>query len=63
MKTFLNKVVVITGAASGFGKEIALKSAEKGMKLVLADIQIEKLKSLAFHLKKMVRKLYIVNVM
>jgi NAD(P)-dependent dehydrogenase (short-subunit alcohol dehydrogenase family) len=32
------KVAVITGAASGFGREFALKGAALGMKLVLADI-------------------------
>ena len=38
MKQFLNKVAVITGAASGFGKAFALHGAALGMKLVLADI-------------------------
>mmetsp|Transcript_58081 Transcript_58081/g.131605 ORF Transcript_58081/g.131605 Transcript_58081/m.131605 type:complete len:329 (+) Transcript_58081:58-1044(+) len=32
------KVVVITGAASGLGKACALKCAERGMKVVLCDI-------------------------
>lgn len=33
-----DKVAVITGAASGFGREFALICAEQGMKLVLADV-------------------------
>ena len=39
MHTFENKVAVITGAASGFGREFANIGARLGMKLVLADVQ------------------------
>ena len=39
MKNFLDKVVVITGAASGLGREFANTAAGLGMKLVLADVQ------------------------
>ncbi len=39
MKNFSGKVAVITGAASGFGREFAISGAAEGMKLVLADIQ------------------------
>lgn len=39
MKDFSNKVAVITGGASGFGKEFARIAADLGMKLVLADVQ------------------------
>ncbi|MBO3273942.1 SDR family oxidoreductase [Pseudomonas schmalbachii] len=39
MKEFNGRVAVITGAASGFGKEFARIGASLGMKLVLADIQ------------------------
>ncbi|UDM49080.1 SDR family oxidoreductase [Cupriavidus sp. MP-37] len=39
MKDFSNKVAVITGGASGFGKEFARLAADLGMKLVLADVQ------------------------
>lgn len=39
MKQFQNKVAVITGAASGLGKEFAKTGAALGMKLVLADVQ------------------------
>ena len=38
MKTFSGRVAVITGAASGIGKAIALHAARQGMKLVLADL-------------------------
>lgn len=39
MKTFSGRVAVITGAASGFGREFALLGAKLGMKLVMADVQ------------------------
>ncbi len=39
MKTLENRVAVITGAASGLGREFALLGAKYGMKLVLADVQ------------------------
>lgn len=43
MKELRDKVAVITGAASGFGRELARLGAKRGMKLVLADIQLEAL--------------------
>lgn len=39
MKDFRGKVAVITGAASGLGREFANTAASLGMKLVLADVQ------------------------
>jgi NAD(P)-dependent dehydrogenase (short-subunit alcohol dehydrogenase family) len=39
MKTFQDKVAVITGGASGLGREIALKAHALGMQLMLADVQ------------------------
>jgi NAD(P)-dependent dehydrogenase (short-subunit alcohol dehydrogenase family) len=44
MKDFNGKVVVITGAASGLGREFANVAAGLGMKLVLADVQVDALK-------------------
>jgi len=38
MKDLQGKVAVITGAASGFGRELAILCAGEGMKLALADI-------------------------
>ena len=43
MKDLNNKVAVITGAAEGIGKAIAVAAAAQGMKLVLADISASKL--------------------
>lgn len=43
MKNFKDKVAVITGGASGFGREFATIGARLGMKLVLADVQQEAL--------------------
>ncbi len=50
MKEFRGKVAVITGAASGFGREFALLGAKLGMKLVLADVQKEALDATAAEL-------------
>jgi NAD(P)-dependent dehydrogenase (short-subunit alcohol dehydrogenase family) len=39
MKDFKDKVAVITGGASGLGREFANQAGERGMHLVLADVQ------------------------
>lgn len=47
MSEFQDKVVLITGAASGFGKLLAERMAAKGAKLFLTDINEAKLESVA----------------
>ncbi len=44
MKDFQGKVAVVTGAASGIGHALAEKSAQEGMKVVLADVEERALK-------------------
>jgi NAD(P)-dependent dehydrogenase (short-subunit alcohol dehydrogenase family) len=39
MKTFKDRVAVVTGGASGIGRAMAMKFAREGMKVVLADIE------------------------
>lgn len=39
--TLQGKVALITGAASGIGKEIALEYAKKGAKIVIADLNLD----------------------
>jgi NAD(P)-dependent dehydrogenase (short-subunit alcohol dehydrogenase family) len=51
MKTFKDKVAVVTGAASGIGKGMAQTFVEAGMKVVLADIDEERLKKTTASLK------------
>ncbi|PFG03243.1 3-hydroxybutyrate dehydrogenase [Bacillus sp. es.036] len=46
------KVVVITGAASGIGKELARVFAENGAKVVLSDLDEDKVKRAAAELKE-----------
>jgi NAD(P)-dependent dehydrogenase (short-subunit alcohol dehydrogenase family) len=52
MKKFKDKVAVITGAASGIGFGLAQAAAERGMKLVLADIEPAALEHAAVELEK-----------
>ncbi len=35
-----NKIAIVTGAASGIGREIALRYAQEGAKVVIADLAI-----------------------
>ena len=51
MKTFRDRVVVITGGASGLGREFANVAAREGMKLVLADVQRDALERAAEELR------------
>lgn len=51
MKDFQGKVAVITGAASGIGRALAEKSAQEGMKVVLADVEAGALKQAEVELK------------
>ena len=51
MKTFKDKVAVVTGAASGIGRGMVENFVEAGMKVVLADINEELLKSTVKSLK------------
>ncbi len=46
------KVVVITGAASGIGKELARVFAENGARVVLSDLDEEKVKQTSSELKE-----------
>lgn len=51
MKHFQQRVAVITGAASGFGREFARRGAQLGMRLVLADVQPAALEKAATELR------------
>ena len=44
MKSFKNKVVVITGAGKGIGENVALSYAREGAKLAIIDRNAEDLK-------------------
>lgn len=50
MDNFNDKVIVVTGAASGIGKGIAQTFAGEGAKLILTDVEEDRLASLAMEL-------------
>lgn len=47
-----DKVALITGAASGIGKEIALEYAKEGAKVVIADLALDAAKATADEINK-----------
>ncbi|HEX4987075.1 MAG TPA: SDR family oxidoreductase [Burkholderiales bacterium] len=47
MKTFKDRVAVVTGGASGLGRAMATRFAREGMKVVLADIEERALEATA----------------
>ena len=49
---FKNKVVLITGASSGIGKETAIEFAKKGSNIILVARREDKLEQVATQLKK-----------
>ncbi len=49
--SFEGKVAIITGAAQGIGRAVALEFAERGADLVLADIQSAKVESVAAEIR------------
>jgi NAD(P)-dependent dehydrogenase (short-subunit alcohol dehydrogenase family) len=51
MRTLTGKVAVVTGAASGLGRAMALRFAREGMHLVLADVEQAPLEEVAAELR------------
>ena len=50
MKDLRGRTAVITGAASGLGREFARRAHAEGMQLVLADVEVEPLNALVAEL-------------
>ena len=49
--SFEGKTAIITGAAQGIGRAVALEFAERGANLLLADIQSAKVESVAAEIR------------
>ncbi|TVZ57130.1 butyryl-CoA dehydrogenase [Lutibacter sp. Hel_I_33_5] len=56
MKNFKDKIVVVTGAASGMGKAYALEFAKLGAKLALCDFNFEDLQKVALTVESIIGK-------
>ncbi|MHA2355912.1 MAG: SDR family NAD(P)-dependent oxidoreductase, partial [Candidatus Thorarchaeota archaeon] len=52
IKDFEGKVAVVTGAASGIGRSLATAFVNRGMKVILADINKDALEEVAKELGK-----------
>jgi short-subunit dehydrogenase len=53
MRNLENKVVLITGASSGFGEDAALLFAKEGCKVILAARRIDRLQNLATKIQEL----------
>jgi NAD(P)-dependent dehydrogenase (short-subunit alcohol dehydrogenase family) len=56
IKDFKDKIVVVTGAANGIGKALALGCAKRGANLVVNDIHGDEVKEVAEEIRAMGRK-------
>lgn len=52
MSRFTGRVAIVTGAASGIGKEIAIEYAKAGAKVVIADLALDAAKAAADDINK-----------
>ena len=55
-KTKINKVALVTGAAQGIGRAIALRLAEDGVNIAIVDLQEEKMSAVAKEVQALGRK-------
>ena len=49
---FKDKVIIVTGAADGIGKQVAIRAAKEGAKLVLVDLKSEQSEKTLQEIKK-----------
>jgi len=61
MKRFTGRRIVITGAASGLGRAIALRFAKKGWSVCIADIQMERANNVAKEVEALGAKALVVE--
>jgi NAD(P)-dependent dehydrogenase (short-subunit alcohol dehydrogenase family) len=59
---FSNKVAIVTGAASGIGRATALRLAQDGADIVLADVNIDRLTEVASEVERLGRQSQVTQV-
>ena len=59
---FSGKVAIVTGAASGIGRAVALRLARDGADVVLADLDAERLTDVASEVGRLDRQCAVVRV-
>lgn len=61
MASLKNKVIIVTGASSGIGEQVALEAAKHQVKLVIAAGRKEKLDDVATHIKALGSEVLVVQ--
>ncbi len=62
MKKFIDKNVIVTGAAQGVGRETSLKFLEEGANVLMADINNLKLEEIKTEVSKYANRAYLMKV-
>ena len=61
MSEFVDKVAIVTGAATGLGEAIAVKLYENGAKIILADIDVARAHEVAGRLDSSGKRTYVIE--
>ena len=59
---FSDRVAIVTGAASGIGRAVALRLARDGANVVVADVNAERLAEVASEVERLGRRSIVAKV-